>query len=472
MHAMPTTVPLIIPVENQVRELDPKLLLAYVAAKRGFETVIGSHRLVDFQIASFPKSVYLNKSFTIMNLKMLKIIKALGHEIVAWDEEALVHLPADMYYSRRLSPVTLKYLSHLFAWGEDNAELWHRYPHMPESMPIHITGNPRSDLLRPELKEFYRHEVETLRRDFGEFILINTNFNHVNAFYPSQNLFTPVKASGGRPEFGKAARGMTREFAETLRDHKQTILNHFTTLIPMLEKQFPKVNIVVRPHPTENQKIYREIAAGCSRVCISNEGNVVPWLMAAKALVHNGCTTGVEAYAMRVPSISYRISVNETIDEGFYRLPNRLSYQAFTFEELKGILSEILAGARGTVDDAACGDLFKRYMAAQDGPLACERIVDVLERITDNVVVRQKPNNFKQVIGLLLANGRRFVKRIKTYLPGRHAPPEFHRHRYPGISLDELTLRISRFRRILGDTIPVKAEQIHDQVFRISSQRN
>jgi hypothetical protein len=46
----------------------------------------------------------------------------LGHEIVTWDEEALVHLPPEMYFSRRLSRLTMQYLSHLFAWGEDNAE--------------------------------------------------------------------------------------------------------------------------------------------------------------------------------------------------------------------------------------------------------------------------------------------------------------------------------------------------------------
>jgi len=33
---MPFKAPLIIPVENQVRELDPKLLLACVAARRCF----------------------------------------------------------------------------------------------------------------------------------------------------------------------------------------------------------------------------------------------------------------------------------------------------------------------------------------------------------------------------------------------------------------------------------------------------
>ena len=69
---------LIIPVENQVRELDPKLLLACIAAQRGFAVIIGSHREVDFRITSFPRSLYLNKSMTDRNLKMFRIIGKIG----------------------------------------------------------------------------------------------------------------------------------------------------------------------------------------------------------------------------------------------------------------------------------------------------------------------------------------------------------------------------------------------------------
>src|SRR5210317_1752038 len=150
---------LLIPVENQVRELDPKLLLACIAARRGFSSVIGSRQQLDFHIASFPRGIYLSKSMTVRSIRMFKILRNLGHEIVAWDEEALVHLPPETYFSRRLSPKAMGYLSHLFAWGQDNAELWRQYPEMPPGLPIHVTGNPRNDLLRSEIQPYYEKEV-------------------------------------------------------------------------------------------------------------------------------------------------------------------------------------------------------------------------------------------------------------------------------------------------------------------------
>ena len=461
---------LLIPVENQVRELNPKLLLACIAARHGFTSLIGSRRQLDFRIASFPRGIYLSKSMTVRSIKMFKILRKLGHEIVAWDEEALVHLPPEIYFSRRLSPKAMAYLSHLFAWGRDNAELWRQYPELPSEVPIHITGNPRNDMLRPEMHGFFEDDVEKIRNVYGDFILINTNFNHINAFYPVQSLFLPVNKPGDVPRFGRAARGMTREFAEGFRDHKLAIFEDFKRLIPSLERAFPDQTIVVRPHPTEKHEVYHEIAAQCERVRVTNEGNVIPWLMAAKALIHNGCTTGVEAYVMGVPAISYRATVNDYYDYGFYKLPNRLSHQCFDFEGLRATLRRILAGELGATDGNERQSLTDHYLAASSGPLACERIVDVLEKISADRSRLPEPTLTARVDGRLRATTRRLEKRFLSYLPDSHNRPEFHRHRYPGISLDEVRERVLRIKRALGDSEKVAVDQISSEIFQIGPQ--
>jgi surface carbohydrate biosynthesis protein len=460
---------LLIPVENQVRELDARLLLACVAARRQIPSIIGPKRDVESRIASFPKSIFLSKSLRIGKRRFFPISRKLGHKIVAWDEEALVHLPSEIYFSRRLSAVGMHYVSHLFAWGEDNAELWRQYPDLPAEMPIHITGNPRGDLLRPEIRVFFQKDTEEIRNTHGDFILINTNFNHVNAFHPAQNLFQPVNEAGEKARFGQAARGMTLEYAEGLRDHKQAVLRDFQQLIPKLEKAFPEHTIIVRPHPTENQEIYRQIAARCERVRVTNEGNVVPWLMAAKVLIHNGCTTGVEAYLMGVPAISYRATVNDYYDHGFYQLPNRLSFECFDLEELSETLGKILVGEIG----AAGGDkreiLAKHHLAAQDGALASERIVDVLHKLISSVSQTDKPHFRNRLEGHFEAAIRRVGRSFAPYLPGSHKSPKFERHRYPEISIAEVRARIARFQQVLGDNGKLKVAQTGKRLFIISA---
>ena len=460
---------LLVPVENQVRELDAKLLLACIAARRGFSVVIGPRREVHFHLSALPRGIYLAKSMTIRSALLFRVARKLGHQVVAWDEEALVHLPFETYCSRRLSPASLQYVSHLFAWGQDNAELWRRYPQLPEGVEVHVTGNPRNDLLRPEVRHYYKAEVEALRKRYGDFILINTNFNHVNAFSPAQNLFQPTKNSRGELKFGRAATGMSREYAEGLRDHKQAIFGDFQRLIPALERAFPECAIVIRPHPTENQNIYHEIAARCERVQVSNRGNVVPWLIATRALIHNGCTTGVEAFVMGVPAITYRATANDYYDYGFFRLPNLLSHQCFNFDELRGILKRILAGELGAADGDERQELVDHYLVAREGPLACERMVDVLERMMDGRTELPRPSASDRVEGWLVSTVHNLIKRSKARLPRSHGRPEFQLHRYPGLSLEEMRARVSQFQQVLGDSRELQVEHMGKQLFRITA---
>jgi hypothetical protein len=86
-------------------------------------------------------------------------------------------------------------------------------------------------MLRSELQPLHSDEMGHLQKMHGGFILINTNFNHVNAFFPAQNLFRPVKKDGVEPKFGKAAVGMSREYAIGLRDHKKSLFDAFKDLI-------------------------------------------------------------------------------------------------------------------------------------------------------------------------------------------------------------------------------------------------
>jgi surface carbohydrate biosynthesis protein len=466
---LPTTEPaLLIPVENQVRELDAKLLLACVAANRGFPSIIGPKREIEFRIASFPRSIFISKSLRIGNRKFFPTARKLGHEIVAWDEEALVHLPAEIYFSRRLSPAGMANVSHLFAWGEKNAALWRQYPKLPAGVPIHVTGNPRNDLLRREIRSYYEDELNNIRNKYRDFILINTNFNHVNAYHPAQNLFQPAKTAQEVPVFGQAARGMPRDYAEGLHAHKQAVFEDFMGMIPVIEDAFPNLNIIVRPHPTENQTVYDQLAQRCQRVHVTNAGNVVPWLMAARVLIHNGCTTGVEAYVMRVPAISFRASVNDIYDDGFYQLPNRLSHQCFDLASLRTTLHGILEGHTGAAGGDERRALIEQHLAGLEGPLACEKIVDVLGHVAAEIGRRPAPPVLNRLEGWYRTTKRRIRQRIKAHLPGSLKSPAFERHRYPTMALEEIQVRLTRFHKILDDTKPLRVKRVFGKLFQIS----
>ncbi len=463
---------LLIPVELQVREFEPKLLLACVAAKRGFPSVIGPRREMHFHIPSFPKSIYLSKSTTNASKNVFRHLGRLGDKIVAWDEEALVSLPPKLYYRHRLSPVAIKHVSHLFAWGEQNANLWRHYPDLPDGIPIHITGNPRGDLLRPELRGYYEDDVRKLRKTYGNFILINSNFNLINAYHPDMNLIMPGPNPGDASILSRRSKslGLSREYAEGFTAYKRAILGDFEDLVPFLDRTFPDFTIVVRPHPAENQEVYKRVASTCEHVHVINEGNVVPWLLASKALIHNGCTTGIEAYALGVPAVAYRARKQEEFDRDFHQLPNQLSHECCNLEEIQATLERILNGQAGNDIGDERKILMNRHLAAQDGPLACDRIVDELEKITAEMSTMPKPAAGDRLISWIWAKRRRVSKRLRGYRANMsHNRPDFLSHRYPEISFDDIQSRMLRFQQLLGYNGTLTLKPIAGQFFRISS---
>jgi surface carbohydrate biosynthesis protein len=456
---------LIVPVESQVRELDAKLLLACAAAERGFSVIIGSRAFVHYAIAGMPRGVYLAKSMRSLSNRMFEILRQLGHEIVAWDEEALVRVTAEDYYRRRLSPKAMGLVSHLFTWGEDDAEIFRRFPDYPGT-PIHVTGNQRIDLLRPELRGYFDDQVAALRDRFGEFVMVNTNFGYVNSFVARLNLMQESRDSGTQPSLGENTVGMTPEFARRLAGHKQALFEHFCEMVPALAAALPDRTIVVRPHPSESHTAWQEAGHGHENVHVINEDSVIPWLMAAKLLVHNGCTTAVEAAVLGMPAIAYRPVRNKAVD---LELPNALSYEASDLDDLLNKVRRTADGESANPNGGARRAILGRHIAALDGSLAIDRMVGRLCDVGYRDRRPPRPALLPYLKGWLHAYGRTAVKQLNRRRSGHRNADAFHTHRFPGTSLEELRERIQRFVERTGRFEHLKVAQLSDHIYRIDS---
>ncbi|HSM74396.1 MAG TPA: hypothetical protein VK852_07175, partial [Desulfobacterales bacterium] len=121
----------------------------------------------------------------------------------------------------------------------------------------------------------------------------------------------------------------------------------------------------------------------------------------------------------------------------------------------------------GVADGADRSAAIARYLAARDGQLACERIVDVLAETAHNHARRPETPFIQQLHGRLWLTGRTLIKRAKARLPRSHNKPAFQRHRYPQISLDDIRSRIGRFQQLLGDESELRVEPLHGSFFQI-----
>ncbi|MEO5882399.1 MAG: hypothetical protein ABIQ06_08280, partial [Caldimonas sp.] len=197
---------------------------------------------------------------------------------------------------------------------------------------------------------------------------------------------------------------------------------------------------------------------------VVHEGNVVPWLMAARVLLHNGCTTAVEASVLDTPAVSFMPVSSEIYD---YHLPNGLSHQAQTPEAVRESLAAIMSGRLGPVDIEVRRRLFDRHLAATDGALACDRVLDVWQA---SGYASRAPTRSPTLLWLKawLASGFRTAeKRLNGLRPNHRNGAAYHAHRFPGVTAAQLNERIARFGAQLGRFGSVRAEARSPHVFEI-----
>jgi len=79
----------------------------------------------------------------------------------------------------------------------------------------------------------------------------------------------------------------------------------FIVLVKELAETFQEHRIILRPHPSEGLRFYRQAFERFPSVDVIREGNVVNWIRGAELIVHSNCTTGIEAVLARRPVLNF-----------------------------------------------------------------------------------------------------------------------------------------------------------------------
>lgn len=449
---------LILPIENQVRELDAKLLLAFLAAERGYRSIIGFKSRIDMRLGRFPRSIYFAKSLTDRNLKVFRILRNLGHVIVAWDEEALVHYPPEIYYARRLGMNAMELLNFIIAWGDANRTLLEGCPDFGGHSKVRILGNPRVDLLRAEMVHFFDDRVESLRRQHGDFILINTNFGSINCFDDNFNLF---RRKNGELVRGRGSMRMPTEYAEGLFHYRTQIFEDFRKIVPQIAAAFPDNKIILRPHPAEDHAVWRECLAAAPNAAVVQEGNVIPWLRACKCLIHNGCTTAIEGFVLGTKIISYVPIEDERYE---FALPNKFGRRA---RDLSAVVEGIRdIDGRTHMEETANAELLAKSICSLDGSFSSERILDFIE---DEDLCKHPRSTGARLAGKFEAEFKMIKRRVKQWIDITRDYQGFKRHRFPELDAAELRSRLDRMAMALTRPANVRVRQRDEDIFEIFS---
>ena len=416
---------------------------------------MGSRNHIHLILGRLPRSVYLGKDVRHSSRQIVRILKRLGHEFVAHDEEAQFYFSRERYRKARVHPEVLQAARCLMAWGPDNALAWQESPAY-NGVPICLTGNGRIDLMRPELRSLHEPKAKELRAKYGSIVLINTNFGALNHFYTNLTVLAPPEELGAAENTWETG----------LSHHRYTIFRAFLSLLPRLAARFPRTTFILRPHPGENHQTWVDAAQGAKNVHVSHEGSVIPWILASDALIHNGCTTGLEAYILDGQPIAYQPAVSETYD---LHLPNALSSivhdEAALFALVESIvLKKFDLKSLHTPKRTA---LLANHVSATHGQLASERIADAIAEVAAMANLSKQARPAQLFAGFIHAEARAFLKRLHMNKQGHKGNIAYTKHRFPDTPLIEVQARVADFSKALGRFHAVKVEQYDDNIFSI-----
>ena len=419
----------LLPIETSARELDAKLLLAIFLAQGGVGSIIGSHARINAALHMLPCQAYISQTIVKAKRRIFRIIRRSGMHLLAWDEEGLVWPSVEYYQRRRLDFESFALLQLFFAWGEEQADVIRRtFP--DQAHKLRVSGNPRQDLYHPVFRPLYAKAVRAIRKEYGSFILVNSNFGSINH---ARRPFTGVEKTENDIRTLAAYSKHEPEYIA----FRYRVFRSFYELIPRLAKAFPDRTILIRPHPSENSAAWEAVAKPYSNVIVRYDHDLIPWLLAAKIIIHNGCTTAVEAAMLGRPVVEFRAVENMAWENP---QPSEVSIHARTVEEVVDLLRQprALDRERSHVERS-----LRRIIAHWNEGFASERIAKELMA----VMRRQENLSIFSIFRRMAAQGegylRAFEKRIVGRLmPWKSANPDYIDRKFSPIAVEMVRARM------------------------------
>jgi len=436
-------------VETKVRELDGKLWLALNLAARGFMVAIGAIDSRGSGIDLIRPDIYigLNALFERRKERLYRELNKSNVKILVLDSEGGVFQSEDAY-AQRLSMEILKHVDYFLAWGFTAADILQKHrPQFPLDN-VAVTGNPTFDLLQKEFRRYYEKGSRHLKDKFGDYVLVNTNFTGVNHFSKEIS-----------EEISKRLCILPDSEFEA---YQRRLFECFVEVIIRLSNQFPNVNIIVRPHPSENHTTYKRLLASCDNVYVEHRGAVRPWILGAIAVIHNSCTTGIESALLGKPVFAFQPVKHAKYD---LFLPNLVSKSVDSADGLCKEISKLLGGAKyGGLSSAQENELQQFIYNAEDGVISANLISDVIGSL-EGVGASQTAGLFgsypraRAMRVIKAALGSKGIKLARRIL-GRTEAALYGRQKFPSLSEAELRARVDKLRACGVEVEDLRIERI------------
>ena len=250
-------------------------------------------------------------------------------------------------------------LSGYFFWGSLLRDEFLKRGVLPPDK-MHLTGCPRFDFAAPRWRKLLKYKR-------SGFVLVNANFPLVN----------PKFSSGPDGErSAMIAAGWNSDYVDRLLADLKVVFAGYLETVAQMAAQRPNVDILVRPHPFEDEGIYHDALDEFKNVSIDGQGNVLDVIQNSAAIVHLNCGTAIEGIMLgKIPlNLSY---LDTEATKNHAPLPASISRPVSSFEELLHCLDHIQEETRTFQFEKLYAEHIHQFFHNADGA-ASERVADAL----------------------------------------------------------------------------------------------
>jgi len=368
------------PIESRHRELSARLLQAAYLVRAGVHVVIGVGHEIVGNIDVLPPGVFLVKGLNAVQRNLLMSARRAGHLPVVIDEECL-GIADPWYMMRDVAEGVGDHVHTIYCQGDVQRDALHDRRGIPVEK-LKLTGNPRVDLMREPFLVALEDEAQSIREQFGRFVLVNTNSGSINNHWGDLDRYRQILWQIGWADPNNPEDQLLVE------DHIEHDRNNVLAVQAFVEEftgRAPDVPVVLRPHPSEKSDPWIEFARRFDTVTVVSDSEPQPWLLAAELVVTTGCTTAAEAVVMGKDAISLVVQPDHVRHPAFF-VANKVAHQETDAMRAAETAASVLRGDRRSINADKSGRmsvLSEHIFDGSDGPAFVkigEHLVSLIRR--------------------------------------------------------------------------------------------
>lgn len=422
---------LYLPVEVKCRELLAKSLLAAKAVDRGWRVLMGDVEMCGRLADGFPPGLIIENNIPDSKAPRLRSLRERGYRIASLCEESIIYPDGRDYCLRKIGLQSVDAVDVILATGTRCEGDIREYRH-DAARKVIVTGNPRFDTLMPGVRSVHDEEARNLRKRYGRFLLVNSNFGSTNPYKPGTDVVDAMQRDD-KLATDEQVHLWRREAA-----YKKRRMKGLQSLLTEVAQLDVFDRVVIRPHPSENHDVWRVWAADFD-IEVQYAGAASPWMLAADMVLHPGCTTGIEALLLGRPAATF---VSEP-DSEFVNQADAVSDQVVHTSDLLAVISDWRRADDEHVRArlAAARSSIRPSIDNVEPPLASERILDFLDTI--DVPETGTALHALKRAGHALANVRQWSSQRRESL--RRATRGYRWQKFPGLEPDDVRTPVTRW---------------------------